>query len=253
MDTTIYDGHPFACACGEPHIFYTDKLEVLRELAGMRLVVVCPNGEAITCVKVTGLFKFRGFKSLFGTRVKPPEINAATAKIDDQVYLMNYRDHYADILGQHVTPARLAELFLFRGWTAQFGYRVFSSDPEVSEKLIGETVNASKYVGLAMFRELHGFDVESVLGMDFISLIEDRWRDYDVVVATMPKFDRIPTREIIAVLDERLDVGDLEVFCKLSFDFLAQLDLTKRTAMEIGLLGEGARFSVQETTCSSTS
>jgi len=42
----------------------------LRELPGMQLVMACPNGEGITSVKVTGgLFKFKGFKSMFGTRV----------------------------------------------------------------------------------------------------------------------------------------------------------------------------------------
>jgi hypothetical protein len=72
------------------------------------------------------------FQKLFG---KTPEINVSTAKIDEQVYLMNYRDHYASILGEHSDPRRLAELFLFRGWTAQFGYRIFSSNPTASAKL----------------------------------------------------------------------------------------------------------------------
>jgi hypothetical protein len=166
----------------------------------------------------------------------PLEINASTAKIDEQVYLMNYRDHYADILVEHVTPRRLAELFLFRAWTAQFGYRIFSSNPEASEKLIGETVNASKHLGLGVFQQAHGFSVEAELGSDLLSLIEDRWRDYDVVVSTMPKADRLPTMEIVRVLTNRLDVTDPAVTYKLSMDFLFQLDLIKRTAMEIGVL-----------------
>ncbi len=172
---------------------------------------------------------------LFG---KPPEINASTAKIDEQVYLMNYRDHYADILGDHITPSRLAELFLFRAWTAQFGYRIYSSDPGTSEKLIGETVNASKYLGLGTFQQVHGISVENELGSDFISLIEDRWRDYDIVISTMPKADRLPTMEIVAVVTKRLDVADPEVTHKLSTDFLVQLELVKRTAIEIGILGK---------------
>jgi hypothetical protein len=174
-------------------------------------------------------------RKLFG---KPPEINASTAKIDEQVYLMDYRAHYADILGDHITPLRLAELFLFRAWAAQFGYRIFSSDPDASEKLIRETVNASKYLGLGMFEQVHGFSVENELGTDFISLIEDRWRDYDVVVSAMPRADRFPTMEIIAVLTKRIDIADPEVTYKLSMDVLVQLDLIKRTAMEIGILGK---------------
>ena len=177
----------------------------------------------------------RLLKKLFA---KPPEINAATAKIDEQVYLINYRDHYADILGEAITSPRLAELFLFRSWTAQFGYRIFSSDVDVSEKLVGETVNASKYVGLGMFQHVHGFAIETELGSDFISLIEDRWRGYDVVVSTMPKADRLPTMEIITVLTNRLDVADPEVTYRLSVEFLVQMDWIKRTAMELGILGK---------------
>ena len=173
------------------------------------------------------------FNKLFG---RSTDINVSTAKIDKQVYLLNYRDHYSDILGENTTPAVLAELFLFRAWTAQFGYRIFSSNPEVSEKLIGETVNSSKYLGLGIFQEVHGFSVENVLGSDFISLIEERWRGYDVIVSTMPSNDRLPTMEIIAALTQYLGISDPIVTFKLSTDFLAQLDFVKRTAMEIGLL-----------------
>ncbi len=173
-------------------------------------------------------------KKIFG---KPTPINASTAKIDQQVYLVNYNDHYADILGDHIAPPRLAELFIFRAWTAQFGYRIFSSNVDASEKLIGETVNASKYLGLQVFHQRHGFSVEDELGLDFISLIEDRWRGYDVVVSTMPKADRLPTMELITVLTRRLDIEDPDVTYKLSIDFLSQLDFIKRTAMDIGIFG----------------
>lgn len=174
------------------------------------------------------------FNKLFG---RSTEINASTAKIDKQVYLLNYCNHYSNIVSDYMTPSVLAELFLFRAWTAQFGYRIFSSNPEASEKLIGETVNSSKYLGLGVFQEVHGFGVESVLGSDFISLIEDRWRSYDVVVSTMPRSDRLPTMEIVAVLTQYLGIADPVVTFKLSTDFLAQLDFVKRTAMEIGVLG----------------
>jgi len=169
-------------------------------------------------------------------RKVPLKINAESAKIDRQVYLLNYTEHYSDILGRHLTRKRLAELFLFRAWTVQFGYRIFSSDHDASEKLIGETVNAAKYIGLGMFQLTHGFSVESELGAKFIPLIEDRWRGYDLVVSTMGKQGQLPTMDIIAALVERLQVADPAVTIKLSVDFLAQINLIKRTAMEIGLL-----------------
>jgi hypothetical protein len=68
MDMSAYEGHPYICACGEWHTFYTDQVPVLRELPRMRLVFACPNGHAITCVRVSGIVRFKGFESLFGTR-----------------------------------------------------------------------------------------------------------------------------------------------------------------------------------------
>jgi hypothetical protein len=171
-------------------------------------------------------------KKLFS---KPPKIDFASAKIGEQVYQLNYRKHYTDILGDEISPPRLAELFLFRAWTAQFGYRIFSSDVDASEKLIGETVNASKYLGLEMFQLVHGFSIEVELGLDFISLIEDRWRGYDVVVSTTPT-NSLPTMEIIEVLTQRLDIADPGVTYTLSIDFLMQMALVKSTAIEIGIL-----------------
>ncbi len=179
------------------------------------------------------------FKRLF---CKSAEINAASARIDEQVYLLNYRDHYADILQEYLTECRLSELFLFRAWTAQFGYRVFSSDPEASERLIGETVNAAKYLGLGVFQQFNGFSVEEELGAEFISLVEDRWRHYDVVVSTMPlAANNLPTMEIIGVPANRLGIADAAVTYALSMDFLLQLDLVKRTAIEIGILRPRSR------------
>lgn len=168
-----------------------------------------------------------------------PKINATTAKIDEMVYLMNYEKYYGDTfsgLGQdYLRQEVLAELFLFRGWSTQFGYRIFSSDMNVSEKLIGETVNSTKYLGLAVFQEIHGFSVEEVLGMDYISLIEDRWRIYDLIVATHTG-ESIPTMEIIAELTNVLGVTDPTITYQLTSDFLGQLEQIKRNAISLGML-----------------
>lgn len=164
------------------------------------------------------------------------EIDFTRAKVDEQVFLLNYSDHYSDILGDHLTKSRLAELFLFRAWTAQFGYRVFSSDFVKSEKLIGEVVNASEHFGLPFFEKIHRFSIESELGADFISLVEDRWGVYDSVIPARVAADGIPTMEIVIILGKRLEIEDGLVTFGLSVDFLAQLNLIRETAIEIGVL-----------------
>lgn len=71
VDTSGYDGYPFECACGQIHNFDSYQIEVLRELIKMRLVLACPvNDGYLTCVKVKGWFGFKGFESLFGTKIE---------------------------------------------------------------------------------------------------------------------------------------------------------------------------------------
>lgn len=164
-----------------------------------------------------------------------PKIDTASAGIDQFTYLMNYREHYAPILEDHISDRALAELYLFRGWTTQFGYRIFSSNPEASEKLIGETVNSTKYLGLGIFKVTHNFSVEEVLGDEYMNLVETRWQAYDVRVST-DLGKGIPTRQIVGVLDDFMQIQDPVVTMKLSTDFLVHMDAIKRIAMEIGLL-----------------
>lgn len=167
----------------------------------------------------------------------PLQINFAIAKIDQQVYLMRYDSHYLEVLGDQLTHRRLAELLLFRAWTAQFGYRVYSSDRAASEKLIGETINATKHFGLAAFKLMHGFSIEAELGADFITLIEERWREYDLVISTMLKPERVPVMAVAATLARHLEISDPAITSRLAIDFATQLDFIKRTAQEIGVFG----------------
>jgi hypothetical protein len=71
MDVAPYVGHAFDCACGSSHAFEPSSSKVLRELPKMHLVLACPQGEAITCVKVKGIFRFNGFQSVFGSPSGP--------------------------------------------------------------------------------------------------------------------------------------------------------------------------------------
>jgi hypothetical protein len=165
---------------------------------------------------------------------RKPGIDAATARIDEQVFLLDYRKHYAGTLDEYATPRCLSELFLFRAWAVQFGYRIFTSNLQVSERLIAETINASKYLGLRLFQKLHGFSIEAELKQDFLSLIEDRWKQYDSTVVSGSNV--IPTSEIISALTDQLNISDPVVTYSLSIDFLDILTVIKRAALELGVL-----------------
>ncbi len=68
MDMRTYFGHAFQCSCGKMHDF-NENVSVIRELPGMKLVFECPDDQSfITCIKVKGWFRFKGFKALFGAK-----------------------------------------------------------------------------------------------------------------------------------------------------------------------------------------
>jgi len=84
MDMSPYDGESFLCACGKTHMFYLGKVHVLRELPNMRIVFACPDQPVfVTCLKIKGLFRFKGFESLFGAKVTEQETEySAKAKAE---------------------------------------------------------------------------------------------------------------------------------------------------------------------------
>ena len=66
MAMSTHEGKPFECACGDMHYFSEATVQVMRELPKGRLVLTCPNGRGITCVRLRGLLK-PTLESLFGT------------------------------------------------------------------------------------------------------------------------------------------------------------------------------------------
>lgn len=79
-----YVGHTFECACGQYHRF--DVALWIRELTGMRMVHKCPATDSITCIKTTGVFRFKGFRSLFGVRgYSQKERSEATLQLAEEV------------------------------------------------------------------------------------------------------------------------------------------------------------------------
>ena len=173
--------------------------------------------------------------------LKKKGAKAEDAEVGKFIFLMNYKEHYAEVFkeissnDQFITSRILAELYIFRGWTTQFGYRIFSSNEDVSEKIIGEVVNSSNYLGLGLFEKLEGVSVEKELRGNYLDIIENRWRKYDLIVSTNTE-DGIPTRKIVGELTDLAGIKDPLVFMALCYDFLGHLDKIKEKSLEIGLL-----------------
>ncbi len=68
MNTSIYDGLTFECACGQSHSFDSNLTPPEIELGWMRLVIKCPDSNHLTCVKIRGFLRWR-MESLFGALI----------------------------------------------------------------------------------------------------------------------------------------------------------------------------------------
>jgi len=151
---------------------------------------------------------------------------------------VKYNDHYSDFLtGLPKREEAIAELFLFRAWTTQFGFRIFSANTEWSEKIISEVVNQSKYLGQALLFEVDRTDVQEDLSGSFMSLLEERWQAYDAkFLEYKEQYPPIPTRMICAQVTEYCGIDDPDKFVWLCEDFIRQLDAIKKEALRSGLL-----------------
>jgi hypothetical protein len=57
MDLSAYGGRSYKCVCGYAHAMYQES--ALRELPGMRLVMACPDGAGVNCVRIRGWIRIR--------------------------------------------------------------------------------------------------------------------------------------------------------------------------------------------------
>src|SRR5690606_35367873 len=101
------------------------------------------------------------FDKLFGKKqpLTTENINEKL-NIGEYCYLMSYNEHYSEFLsGIDNKNKVIAELFDFRAWTTQVGFRLFSSHAEVSEEIIGQGINHGK-IGKGMLNQLGQVDIE---------------------------------------------------------------------------------------------
>lgn len=178
------------------------------------------------------------FNRLFGKRklVTTGNINEKL-NIGEYFYLMSYRKQYAEFLsGIENKNKVIAELFVFRAWTTQLGFRLFSLYPEISEEIIGEVFNQGEF-GKRMLNELDQVDIEVETNQEYFDLMDSRWQEYDrVFISNRNAENPIPTRQICGKLTDFCDVRNPVKFFEICTDFITQLNRIKQDALKIGLL-----------------
>src|ERR1700690_716819 len=120
--------------------------------------------------------------SLLGLSSSPSPEVALEIDLKSYFYRIDYAVRYRDFLAHAANPSlAIVELFLFRGWNTQFGFRIFSSHPEISERILHLMVNLSNTLGQAMLNLKYGVHFERSFGVNFIDLLQSRWQEYDSI------------------------------------------------------------------------
>lgn len=181
------------------------------------------------------------FNKIFG--VSPKKSPPAKADRDvgsgigEFVYLVNYREKYETALGTHLSKNALAELFLFRGWTTQFGYRIFSNNQAASEDIITETVSLTSYIGKDTFEKIHGFSIEESLEGEYMNLLESRWQEYDLTYINSKDIEpyKLAAPQLAGKLSKFIGITDPAIIMLLEAQFSLHLLELKERAHKLGL------------------
>jgi hypothetical protein len=178
------------------------------------------------------------FDSLFGKKksITTENINEKL-NIGEYFYLMSYHKHYSEFLkGVENKNKVIAELFVFRAWTTQFGFRLFSTQPEISEEIIGQVFNQGK-LGIEILNQLEQVDTEAETKLEYVDLVDRRWQEYDSSFISNKNSDTpIPTRHICGKLADFCDIHDPIKLIWICTDFINQLNRIKQDALKTGLL-----------------
>jgi len=261
-----YKSMYYDCACGQEHLLASTQY-VLCAKGPTRFFFICENAIC-TLVSVKGFFKkvsaeqWFADSSLFldafsrfvqsdehcdvfhhpvldnfdiANGAVTPENVREKLQLDKYLYLLNYSERYESILKD--APDRdkiICELYLFRAWTTQLGFRLFCTNPDVSEAIIGEAVNLSKF-GTGVLAQTEKVDIESIFGQTYIDIMSERWELYDDIFISN-KDTNFAAADLAAAFQKLCNSDAINTLIVLPVHYLTHLEEIKQDAVNIGLL-----------------
>ncbi len=267
--TLYYD-----CACGHKHILASTQY-VLCAKGPIRFFFICEN-SICTLVSVKGFFRQTSAEEWFvdsslfmdafarfvasdercgvfhnpaldsidlgnyidlGNDVVTAENVVEKVRLDKYLYLFNYSEHYDSVLKEATDRDKMiCELYLFRAWTTQLGFRLFSTNTDISDAIVGETVNLSKF-GAGMLAQTEKVDIESIYGQKYIDIMSARWEHYDDIFIAS-RDTNFAANALATALQKLSDSKSINNMMVLPVHYLSHLDEIKNEAVSIGLLAD---------------
>ena len=105
-------------------------------------------------------------------------------------YTIDYDNEYKELLAALPDRATaLSELFLFRFWLTQYGYRLLKSKGTSEDDLLQDIISNGLTLGRGVFEHAHYVNIERTLGHSLAEVMEDRFKAYDHGVINMKDRD----------------------------------------------------------------
>lgn len=105
-------------------------------------------------------------------------------------YTIDYDNEYKELLAALSDRATaLSELFLFRFWLTQYGYRLLKPKEVLEDDLLNDIISNGLTFGRGVFEHAHYVNIEKTLGNSLVALMEDRFKAYDHGVINMKDRD----------------------------------------------------------------
>ena len=267
--TLYYD-----CACGQKHILASTKY-VLCAKGPVRFFFICGN-SICTLVSVKGFFKQASAEEWFvdssifldafarfvasdercsifhnpalndidlgndvdlNNDVVTPENFGEKVRLDKYLYLFNYSEHYETVLKEASDRDKMiCELYLFRAWTTQLGFRLVSTNPDISDAIISETVNLSKF-GAGILAQTEKVDIESIYGQKYIDIMSARWEHYDDIF-NANRDTNFAAQALATALQKVSDSESINNMMVLPVHYLSHLEEINQEAVSVGLLSD---------------
>jgi hypothetical protein len=153
-------------------------------------------------------------------------------------YLMDYAEHYKKFLKDvSDIPKVISELFFFRAWTTQLGFKLFLPSETNPEKFSLEISNQDKIFGKKMLFHVNRIDIEKTLNDKFINLLDDRWDFYDKIYFDFKDENPpVPVKEICGKLMEYCGIDNNEKLNLLQKDFSDNLEQIKQELIKLEIV-----------------
>jgi hypothetical protein len=140
---------------------------------------------------------------------------------------LNYITHYNNLFSSldfEINSKIIAELFIFRAWQTQFGYRIaFGNSNNITELIISEVIELCKK-GNKLLLKRYNTNIEKELNNSIINIINYRFLEYDdlFIENNMEngKFT-IPTLKLCGKALDNCGIIDPSILVQFSVDFLS--------------------------------